>query len=122
MQNINTAKPDQSNVGDQLVDAKTLREMTLTPAELFQIAKENTCTSFMTNMVDRATKLGQKFYQAQVLANADETLVNEIAKTFTDLGYVVHLSEVVRGEVSGQDTKVMTISWEDERVSDGPKN
>jgi len=110
MKSINDTQ-SKENVGEQLVDAETLRNMTLTQEELFNIAKENTCTSFMMSMVDAATKRGQKFYQAQVLAAADKTLIDEVAKVFTDLKYTVTLSDIVQGQAN-QDVRIMTISWE----------
>jgi hypothetical protein len=109
MKNINEV--DQPST-TELVDAQTLKEMTLTQEELFEIVKENTVNAFMTSMVDKATKQGAKFYEAQILANADKQLVDTISKTFINLGYKVFLSEVQPGSQSGQDTRVLTISWE----------
>ena len=116
MKNINDQTVDE--VQNRYIDAKTLKNMTLTQEELYQIQKENICDNLMSSMVSVATKNGQSFYAANLLTSMQERLMNDLTSHFTDLGYKVQLSEALshkgknqQGEVVEQEYKVMTLSW-----------
>jgi hypothetical protein len=96
---------------EKYVPASSLKEMTLTSEQMFQLAKENICDSFMDSMVQVATKNGAMSYSAKLFANMDPLLMAEIGQRFKDLGYLVQLSEAQKSDVVGQDFIVMTINW-----------
>lgn len=109
MKNIN----DQHTDIDQYVSAVALKEMTLSEEDLFEIQKENICENLMSSMVSVATKQGRDFYGANLLTSMSQSLVDDVVKFFDDLGYDTSLGQATNDPATGQEFKVLTISWKD---------
>lgn len=111
MKSIKDSETDNSSIKDTFVRAEELRSITLSKEELLEIAKNNISENLMSSMVDAATKNGQMFYAANILASMDEGLRDDVLNVFKDLGYTTHLSEVISGQKTGQPYRVLSISW-----------
>lgn len=109
MQSVNEP---QTNLepNTELMEAADLKNITLTPEELFEIQKENLANSLMSSMVAVATKNARSFYAAQLLSEqVNGPLLDQVIEKFEDLGYSVVLTpEQMMG---GQKVKVLTIDW-----------
>ena len=116
MQNINDSK-DEVEVADAFIRAEDLRNITLTPEQLFQIQKENLCNTLMESMVKVATKNGSHVYASNILEAMDERLRNELVEFFKELGYDVALSDKITTEQQTQngvqkiEYRVLSIGW-----------
>lgn len=81
------------NVGNEnttaLVDAATLRSMTATRESIYEKEKNSILDAFMSTMVRQATESGKNGYVAQLHPTFDRTMLADITKTLTDLGYTV---------------------------------
>lgn len=98
---------------EKLVDAQTLREMTITKEELFNRQKDNVLDAIMSSMTGVASSKGDFQYQAQLTPQFDTKLLAEIVKKFEDLGYKV-TSEAKNQEAIGAYV-ALSISWAKEQ-------
>lgn len=117
MQSINDAQENEVAERDMFIRAEDLRDITLTPEQLFEIQKNNLCETLMESMVKVATKNGAHVYASNLLEAMDEKLRNEIVDHFKDLGYDVILSEKLTTKQQTQqgvkeiDYRVLSIGW-----------
>ena len=114
MQNINDVQEPKP---DKFITAESLRELTLTPEQLFEIQKSNLCDTLMESMVGVATKNGDYSYTTNLLEAMSERLRNEIVEKFQELGYTVELSQKLQTEQQTQrgvqkiEYRILTINW-----------
>jgi len=113
MESINNVDEGVSN---GLVDADTLRDMTLTKQELFDKQKGEVTNSIMSSMISHATTNGGHAYSVQLNSKFDRELLNDIISEFNSLGYK---TETEDGVLAGDKTLLLHVSWEeDSNVSD----
>lgn len=96
-----------NNDKTNLVDAKTLKEMTPSQEELRETLKNNILDQVMSSMVKMAQN-GQTSYAADFQASFNKTTLEEIKKQFTDLGYAATTTD---SSVAGQPLVKLTLSW-----------
>jgi len=78
------------NLNDtNLVDAKTLREMTISKEALFEKQKNGVLDSLMSSMVRQASEVGLTGYSANLNPQFDPLLLGEIVTDLKNLGYEV---------------------------------
>lgn len=87
MQSINeqTGTPQTQEL--ELVSADTLRDMTITPEELFDKQKQEILVSLMSSMVSVATQNGASEYAANLHPQFDPKLLEDIKTQLGSLGY-----------------------------------
>jgi hypothetical protein len=124
MKSINEASQENVELIDTYVDAQSLREITLTPEQLFENKKKNVCDGLMETMVKMATTQGKNFYAVNLFEDfyTDEKLVKEIIEVFSDLGYNVNLSEPMQNkEVGPKSFKMLVVDWRELEASQEQK-
>lgn len=92
-----------------LVNAQTLREMTVTKEALFERQKASVLDSLMSSMVRIATETGGSNYAANLHPQFDPSLLAQIVAELETLGYTV-TSEAKNDEKLGAFIQV-AVSW-----------
>lgn len=100
---------DINGTDTNLVTAEALREMTITKEDLIARQKANILDDLMSSMVKVATQHGANSYTANVNAQFDPTLLQDIVAQLTTLGYTV-TTENKSTEKMGNILQVV-ISW-----------
>jgi hypothetical protein len=118
MQNINEVQENPvEDARDMFIRAQDLRDITLTPEQLFEIQKNNLCETIMESMVKVATKNGAHVYASNILESMDDRLRTEIVDHFKSLDYDVILSEKMSTKQQTQqgvkeiEYRVISIGW-----------
>lgn len=106
MQSVTDIGNDSSTA---LVEAKQLRELTISKAELAKRQKANVLDQLMSSMVSLATEQGLTQYDANLNPNFDATLLAEIVDDLKKLGYEV-TTEAKSHEKLGASI-LLTIKW-----------
>lgn len=104
---------------EKLVDAQTLREMTVTKEELFTRQRDNVLDAIMSSMTGVASSKGDFSYSASLTPNFDAKLLAEIVGKFETLGYkVASEARTLPKNQDGSDGQAyisLTISWAKEQ-------
>lgn len=116
---MRSALAAESAVQEKLVDAQTLREMTITKEELFNRQRDNVLDAIMSSMTGVASTKGDSQYVAQLTPQFDAKLLAEVVAKFEALGYKVTneartLPDNQDGS-KGQSYIALTISWAQEQ-------
>lgn len=99
-----------------LVNADTLRDMTITKEDLLTRQKADILQSLMSSMVSIASNNGGFEYSANLNPLFDLNLLSDIRKELEALNYIVSTS-TEKTEGMGEFIS-LTVSWEDADVSD----
>jgi len=105
-------------VSQGLVDAESLRDMTISKEDLFLNQKNGILDQIMTSMVSQATINGGFVFSTQLNPQFDRKMLDEIEGELKTLNYK---TEIKDGEFQDQKVILLHISWEKEDVSDRPE-
>lgn len=92
-----------------LVDAKSLREMTVSKEDLYSRQRTNVLESIMEAMVKTASEQGNNTFDARLQPNFDPTLLNDIVTELKGLGYETSVNEIENPAVGKYIS--LLISW-----------
>lgn len=88
-----------------LVDAKAMKEMTVTPESIYTRQRTNVLESLMEAMVKAATERGDTTFHATLQSNFDPALLADITGELSKLGYALSVKD------NAEKGSVLTVSW-----------
>ena len=92
-----------------LIPASQLRDMTVTPADIFNKQRVSLLESLMTDMVNVATNQGRSDYTAVLSSSFNPDLLNAIVSALEESGYKV--ANELKTNEGGTSQQSLLISW-----------
>lgn len=92
-----------------LIDAKILRDMTITKEQLFDRQKNSLLESLMSSMVRVASENGGTVFNATLNPKFDPVMLDSIVETLKGLNYTVNTSRQTDPSVG--ELTVITVGW-----------